>query len=172
MAPLPVDNKKTVSSSVGRSKVSNLWCHYCERNNHNTADCRAIAKMKQQKKVRFETKAAPERKSLAFLFEEINALKRQLKPVTKNKKRKAESLLSTKINLTTSSDEDEEYFVTLPNIFSPGTPKPGTNTAVTTELVVSLKANQEENVLRALADTGASSSIILGTFLQRSYHKW
>jgi hypothetical protein len=76
MAPLPVDNKKTVGSSVGRSKVSSLWCHYCEKNNHNTADCRALAKIKQQKKVRFETKAAPERKSLSFLFEEINALKR------------------------------------------------------------------------------------------------
>jgi hypothetical protein len=47
----------------------------------------------------------------------------------------------------------------LSQIFSPDTPKPGTNTYVTTELVVCLKANQEENVLRALADTGASSSI-------------
>jgi hypothetical protein len=68
MAPLPVDNKKTVGSSVDRSKVSSLWCHYCEKNNHNTADCRAIATIKQQQKVRFETKAAPERKSLAFSF--------------------------------------------------------------------------------------------------------
>jgi uncharacterized protein YchJ len=146
MAPLPVDNKKIVGSSVGRYKVSSLWCHYCEKHNHNTADCRAIAKIKQQKKVCFETKAAPERKYLAFLFEEINALKRQLKPekVTKNKKRKVESLLSIEINLTTSSDEDEKYFVTFPKIFGPGTPKPGTNTSVTTELVVSLKANQEE----------------------------
>ena len=59
--------------------------------------------------------------------------------------------------------------MTFPNIFSPGTPKPGTNTSVTTELVVSLKANQEENVLRALADTGASSSIILGTFLSKDH---
>jgi hypothetical protein len=66
--------------------------------------------MKQQKKVSFETKAALERKSLASLFEEINALKRQLKPekVSNNKKRKVESLLSTETNLTTSSDEDEE----------------------------------------------------------------
>jgi hypothetical protein len=50
---LPVDNKKTVSvtSSVGKSsknhKGSNMWCHYCDKNNHNTADCRAIAKFKQ-----------------------------------------------------------------------------------------------------------------------------
>jgi hypothetical protein len=57
-----------------------MWCHYCDKNNHNTADCRAIAKFKQPKKARFESKAGPENKSLAFLFEEINALKRQLKP--------------------------------------------------------------------------------------------
>jgi hypothetical protein len=44
------------------------------------ADCRAIAKLKQQKKnkARFEAKAESGKKSLAFLFlfEEINALKR------------------------------------------------------------------------------------------------
>jgi predicted Zn-dependent peptidase len=47
---------------------------------------------------------------LAFLFEEISALKRQLKPekVTEKKKRKVESLLSTEIILTTSSNENEE----------------------------------------------------------------
>jgi hypothetical protein len=42
------------------------------------ADCRAIAKFEQQKKACFEAKAGPGKKSLAFLFEEINALKRQL----------------------------------------------------------------------------------------------
>jgi hypothetical protein len=110
MATLPVDNKNTADSSVGRSKVSSLWHHYCEKSNHNTADCRAFAKMKQQKKVSFETKSGPERESLAFHFEEIDALHRQLKPekVSNNKKRKVESLLSTETNLTTSSDEDEE----------------------------------------------------------------
>jgi hypothetical protein len=50
---LPVDNKKSVTSSVGKPskhhKGSNMWCHYCDQNNHNTADCRAIAKFKQQK---------------------------------------------------------------------------------------------------------------------------
>jgi hypothetical protein len=59
--------------------------------------------------------------------------------------------------------------MTFPDILSPGTPKPGTNTSVTTELVLSPKANQEENILRALADTGASSSIILGTFLSKDH---
>jgi hypothetical protein len=95
-----------------------MWCHYCDKNNHNTADCRAITKFKQQKKPRFEAKAEPGKKSLAFLvlFEEINALKRQLKPekTASSKKRKAESILSTEINLTTSSDEytSEEYLFT------------------------------------------------------------
>jgi hypothetical protein len=106
---LPVDNKKRVSatSSVGKSsnnhKGSNMWCHYCDKNNHNTADCRATAKFKQQKKNKacFEAKAEPGKKSLAFLFEEIHALKRQLKPekTASSKKRKAESILSTEINV-------------------------------------------------------------------------
>jgi hypothetical protein len=84
-----------------------MWCHYCDKNNHNnnnnhnTADCRAIAKFKKQKKnkAQFEAKAGPGRKYLAFLFEDINALKRQLKPenTANNKKRtrKAESIFST-----------------------------------------------------------------------------
>jgi hypothetical protein len=125
---LPVDNKKHVSvtsfSVIGKSsknhKGSNMWCHYCDKNNHNTTDCRAIAKFKQQKKAHFEAKAGPGKKSLAFhdLFEKINALKRQLKPEktasSKKRTRKAESILSTEINLTTSSDEDksEEYLFT------------------------------------------------------------
>jgi hypothetical protein len=59
-----------------------MWCHYCDKNNHNTADCRAIAKFKQQKnnKALFDAKSGPGMKSLAFLFEEINALKRYVKP--------------------------------------------------------------------------------------------
>jgi hypothetical protein len=42
LSSLPVDNKKTVTSRVGKSsknhKGSNMWCHYCDKNNHNTAD--------------------------------------------------------------------------------------------------------------------------------------
>jgi hypothetical protein len=57
---LPVDNKKSVTISVGKSsknhKGSNMWCHYCDKNNHNTADCRAIAKFKQQKTTRLTLK--------------------------------------------------------------------------------------------------------------------
>jgi hypothetical protein len=81
-----------------------MWCHYCDKSNHNTADCRAIAKFKQQKKDCFEAKAGPGKKSLAFhsLLEEINALTRQLKPEktasSKKRTRKTESILSTEIN--------------------------------------------------------------------------
>jgi hypothetical protein len=86
---LPVDNKKSLSvtSSLVKftnHKGSNMWCHYCDKNNQNTADCRAIAKFKQQKKnkAHFEAKAGPEKNSLTFLFpfEEMDALKRQSKP--------------------------------------------------------------------------------------------
>jgi hypothetical protein len=66
------------------------------KNNYNTADGRVIAKIKQQKRACFESKAGPRKKSLAFLFEEINSLKRnlQLKPekTASSKKRKAESI--------------------------------------------------------------------------------
>jgi hypothetical protein len=50
---LPADKNKKVSvtSSVGKSsknhKGCNMWCHYCGKNNHNTADFRTIAKFKQ-----------------------------------------------------------------------------------------------------------------------------
>jgi hypothetical protein len=94
---LPVDNKKSVTSSVGKSsknhKGSNMWCHYCDKKNHNTADCRAIAKFKQKKKAHFEAKAGPGKNSLTLssFFEAINALKRQLKPekTSSSKKMKA-----------------------------------------------------------------------------------
>jgi hypothetical protein len=79
-----------------------MWCHYCDKNNQNTADCRSIAKFKQQKKACLEAKDGPGKNSLAFifLFEEVNALKRQLKPRTSanSKKRKAESILFPEIN--------------------------------------------------------------------------
>ena len=75
--------------------MSLLW-----QNNHNTADCRVIAKAKQRKIGHSETKAVPGKKSLAFLFEEINLLKKQLNTkIPNSKKRKVESLLSTEINL-------------------------------------------------------------------------
>jgi hypothetical protein len=77
---IPVDNKKSVTSIVGKSyknhKGSKIWCRYCDNNNHNTADCRAFDKFKLQNKASFEAKSGPGKKSLAFLFEEINTLKR------------------------------------------------------------------------------------------------
>jgi hypothetical protein len=85
-------------------KSSNMWCHCCDKNNHNTADCRAFAKFKQQKKACFEAKAGPGKKSLTFLFlfKESNALKRKVKPEktasSKKRTRKSESILSTEIN--------------------------------------------------------------------------
>jgi hypothetical protein len=77
---LPVNNKKSVTISIGMSSKNHkglkMWCHYCDKNNNNKADCKAIAKFKQQKKACFEAKAGPRKKSLAFLFEGINALKK------------------------------------------------------------------------------------------------
>jgi hypothetical protein len=62
---LPLVIKKSDTSSVGKSKNhkgSNMCCHYCDKNNHNTADCRAIAKFKQQKKkIALKPKLDPER---------------------------------------------------------------------------------------------------------------
>jgi hypothetical protein len=73
----------SVVKSPENRKASNMWCHYCDKNNHNTADCRAIAKFKHQKKACIEAKAGPRKKSLAFsfLFKEINAIKWQFNPV-------------------------------------------------------------------------------------------
>jgi hypothetical protein len=50
----------------------------------------------EKNKACFETKAGPGKKSLAFLFEEINVIKRRLKPgkTASSKKRKAEYILS------------------------------------------------------------------------------
>jgi hypothetical protein len=89
---LPVNDKKSlplVKGSLQRIKML-------------PACGRAIAKFKQQKKknARFEAKAGPGKKSLAFLFffEDIHALKRQLKEARRGK-RKAK---------TTSNDKGEE----------------------------------------------------------------
>jgi hypothetical protein len=70
---------------------------------------------------------------LAFLFEKINELKRRLKPekTARNKKRKTQS------NLTTSSDEDEDYFFKSSKAFSASKTKPTKSSHPTSELVVS-----------------------------------
>jgi hypothetical protein len=69
---LPVDNKKHVASSVGKArKSSNQWCHYCDKNNHNTADCLAIAKAKQQKRFILKPKLFPERSLWLFFLKKL-----------------------------------------------------------------------------------------------------
>ena len=106
---LPVDNKEHVTSSLGKSrKFSNQWCHYCDKESHNTADCRIIAKDKQQKKLILKPKLFPERSLWLFFSKKLIQLK-QLKPakIAASKKRKVESLLLAENNLITSSDEDE-----------------------------------------------------------------
>jgi hypothetical protein len=71
------------------------FCHYFDKNNQSTADFTPNDKCKQQNKSFFEAKYIPGKKSLAFLFEEINAFNRKLKPenTVSRKKRNAESLL-------------------------------------------------------------------------------
>jgi hypothetical protein len=71
---IPVDNKKSasVTSSVGKSSKnhegSNMWCHYCDKNNHNTADCRKSAKFKSRKRLALKPKLDPERILWPSLF--------------------------------------------------------------------------------------------------------
>jgi hypothetical protein len=85
---------------------------------------------------------------LAFLFEEINVLKSQLKPekTASSKKMKTESILSTEINLTTSSDEDEgeEYLFTSSYPFGSSKTKLAKSSHPTTELVVSSKPHCQQ----------------------------
>jgi hypothetical protein len=89
---LPVDDKKRayVTSSFWASVVRIIRGPTCGV----TIVTREIAKFKQQKKAHFEAKAGPVKKSLTFfcLFEEIIALKRQLKPekIASSKKRNKE----------------------------------------------------------------------------------
>jgi hypothetical protein len=100
-----------------------------------------------------------------------------LKPpnIANSKKSKIKSLLSTAtgINLTTSSDEDEEYFAFSSSfsIFGSQKAKLAEASHPTSELVVNLNANHEEHLLRALADTGASISIILEAYTSKQFIK-
>jgi hypothetical protein len=71
-----------------------------------------------------------------------------------------ESVLSTGINLTTISDEDDEYFPFSSSYGRNKSTKLAKTSHPTTELVVSLEINDKEHLLRALEDTGASSRII------------
>jgi hypothetical protein len=112
-----------------------------------------------------------------YYFQKIDALKRKLKPenTASSKKRKVESLLTTEYfsNLTTRSDEGEDYFLTsfkLLSTIKKNLAKHLTH-EVTTELGVSLIINHEEHLLRALTDTSASSSSILEAYSSGSIMK-
>ena len=73
-----VDNSTSITSRVGVGSVrkkqkTNMWCHYCDKNNHNTAECREIAKAKQHKKTQYGAKAVPGKK--AFFSKRLTLLK-------------------------------------------------------------------------------------------------
>jgi hypothetical protein len=74
---------KSVTSSLGihsnNPKSSEICCHYREKNNQNTADCKAVGKFKQENIPCFQARYGTVKKSLVFLLKEINILKRQLK---------------------------------------------------------------------------------------------
>jgi hypothetical protein len=143
-----------------------MFCHYCDKIGTTRPICREIAKVKH-------SKAVLRKKTLSFLFEEFNSLRKQLKPTKAEnpKKRKTESTLSTEINLTNSSDEMEEYVLLFPPAISRPSIKLVENSLPTTELVVTLNVNHEEHVLRAPADIGPSSSIILEAYTQGYYKR-
>jgi hypothetical protein len=86
-------------------------------------------------------------------------------------KRKVESVLSTEINLTTISDEDEEYFPFLSSYSRNKSTKLAKTSHPTTELVSSLQINNEEHLLRALADIGDSSNSILEAYTSKNLIK-
>jgi hypothetical protein len=100
-------------------------------------------------------------------------LKKQLN-TTKNptsKKRKMESVLSTEINFTTSTDEDEEYFPFLCTYTRNKSTKLAKTSHPTTELVVSLQINYEECLLRVPAGTAPGSCIILEAYNSKNLIK-
>jgi hypothetical protein len=65
------------------------------------------------------------------------------------------------MNSTATSDDNKEYFVSSPSGFRLNNSKLTKISDPASELVVSLIVNQEEYLLRALADTGASTNSIL-----------
>jgi hypothetical protein len=91
-----------------------------------------------------------------------------------SKKKKVEPVLSSEINLTTSSDEDEDYFPLLSSYNRNKSIKLAKTSHPTVLLVVSLQINHEKHLVRALADTGSSSSsivIILKGFTSKNLSK-
>jgi hypothetical protein len=79
--------------------------------------------------------------------------------------RKAEFILSTDNNLNTNNDENENRGTVVlflnPLVLTKLSEQNHLTQQLITELLVSLIVNNEEHLLRALADTGDRSSIIL-----------
>jgi hypothetical protein len=115
-----------------------MWCHNCDKNNHNTADCRAIAKAKQLKMAILRPKLLPERSHLRF-FSKKSIRQKKLNIKFKFQNSKIETLRSNEINLTTTSDEDEEYFPFFSSLHRIKSNKLAKTAHPTSELVVSLK---------------------------------
>jgi DNA-binding transcriptional regulator YiaG len=61
-----------------------MWQNYCDKKNQNAAAYREITKFKHQKNAHFGEKSGPKKKSLSFIYEEINALRRQLQMKPEN----------------------------------------------------------------------------------------
>jgi hypothetical protein len=112
-----------------------------------------------------------------LLFQEFIALKRNLNlektEKTRRAARKSVSIFSTEINFTSSSDEDEER----DDLFTSSKPFSSRKNNLekvshpTIELVVSLIVNNEEHLLRAIADTVTRSSIILDAYTSAPFIK-
>jgi hypothetical protein len=67
------DNNTSLTSSVCGGNVkkkqkTKMWCHYCDKNNHNTADCREITKAKMHKKAKHGTKAVLRKRPYPFFL--------------------------------------------------------------------------------------------------------
>jgi hypothetical protein len=54
---------------------SAVWCHYCDKNNHNTTDFIDNSKFKQQKNSRLEANFISIKNSLVLFLKTINAIK-------------------------------------------------------------------------------------------------
>ena len=74
-----VDNNTSITSRVGvgtvrKKQKTKMWCHYCDKNNHNTTECREIAKVKQHKKAQYGTKAVPGKRPCPFFSKRLTPL--------------------------------------------------------------------------------------------------
>jgi hypothetical protein len=71
-----VGNNTSLTRSVGlgnarKKQKTKMWCHHCNKDNHNTAECRETAKAKQHKKVQHGINVVPEKKALSFLLSKL-----------------------------------------------------------------------------------------------------